>query len=308
MSGIHLACDLSELTAVWGAEVPDVFVTCAIAIPDANLSRLLEEVRQTKSQITGTPDHPVKWNMRDIRRALKIHGLTCEESRILGFSDELRGGLLRLLPRSNARLFLSCVLAYSNDKRVLRRTREDLLIFSFANLLMRAGLYKKDLGVEIGVQVLLDWPEKRDPMPFVTEYVAAWRDGSDTAGQTYFCGPLRDLKFAPGLHFAVTDTEPILQLTDLVVGAFRSFLEFAMSKRPQTDFGVEAFARILPCIHRNQLGAIVGYGIAVSPRESGLCSLIEKGLSALCPPVGLVGTSASPAIATDFSRPKSTRS
>jgi hypothetical protein len=199
-------------------------------------------------------------------------------------SDVLRTDLLQALIDVGATLFISIILAYSNRKQVIGKTKNDLIRYSFASLLMRAGLYSKRCNSGLEVQVILDWPEGSKRWLFVNEYYTGWRDGTSVTDQEtvqYFCGPLNTLRFRPSLLFGITDPDERLQLADLVVGAGRSFVNFCLGNCTENDFGVQRFVSIAPSLDRAAGWKCFGHGITVAPANSPFSEAILQGLKKL---------------------------
>lgn len=258
---------MSDLNWAAESQAPDLIITGGFMVTEAIVPSLLSSVRDIKKRISSHPDVPAKWNLKDISRALKLHGLQSLEKKLLASADELRTAMLDALVQADAKLFLSMLQAHSRKKQVLGATRADLVRFSFSNVLMRAGLRLKLNAPADSARVLIDWPEKAQATPFVAEYRSAYCDGC--SGEIkYLCGPLHERKFEPGLSFGVTDIDPLLQLADMVVGASRAFARSALNATPETDFGVRQFRRLLPLFHTGSEGELLGYGIVVSPKES----------------------------------------
>jgi hypothetical protein len=174
---------------------------------------ILKKVQEVKDKRGLNRHCPVKWNMRDLDKALMAHDLIGQKDILIGQSNVLRTELLAALAAAGATIFTSAILAYSNKKQVLGQTREDLVGYSFGNLLMRVGLFCKEGAGGRRVDVLLDWPERNDRSPFTSEYYTGWRHGrSGPEGKavTYQCGALTDLAFSPAPMFAGTEFEPRL--------------------------------------------------------------------------------------------------
>jgi hypothetical protein len=149
---------------------------------------------------------------------------------------------------------------------------------------MRAGLYCSEGGSGRRVDVLLDWPERNDRKPFVNEYHTGWRCGRSGPAEkavNYDCGALARFGFAPTPVFAGTEFEPRLQLADLVVGAVREFVNFALGKAAKNSFGVTTFKTLTPHFYQRDRGQMLGRGLTVSPVRSEFSSAILAGLKAL---------------------------
>jgi hypothetical protein len=247
-------------------------------VSDDDAAGLLSALRDVKEKFLNNPDVPVKWNLKDLDRALGLHGVAALREALLSQANEVRAGLIVAICGSGCRLFLSVFRAHSQLKGSLSEGRSAFLGYSFSNLLMRAGLCCRDLSA-FPVQVVLDWPAKEQRDPFVKEYLLGWRNGVSGKGPgaiKYLCGPLRDHRFEPGLLFGVTDADPILQAVNLVVGSGRAFVRFALGDVPEADFGVTCFRQLLSRFHRSGFGRVLDYGIAVSPKGGSLYRNLEK--------------------------------
>jgi hypothetical protein len=281
---MELVCDNSELNGIWGAEAPDVFVIGGYSIARDKVSLLLEQTQRVK-EAHGVDAHcPIKWNLRDLDRALTVHGLLDQNGILLSKSDALRSDLLNVLTATGATLFVTVILAHSNKKQVLGKTREDLVAYSFGNLLMRAGLHRSENCNGPRVDVLLDWPERNDRRPFVNKYHTGWRHGRSGQADTqvhYKCGALAQLGFAPTPVFAGSEFEPRIQLADLVVGSAREFVNFALGKAAKESFGVQTFKSLTPHFYRRDNGWLLGLGLTVSPANSEFSSSILAALQKL---------------------------
>jgi hypothetical protein len=190
------------------------------------------------------------------------------------------------LTAAGATIFVSAIRAYSDKKQVLGQTRQDLVGYSFGNLLMRAGLFCKEAARGRRVDVLLDWPERNDRAPFTAEYYTGWRygrSGSDDKAVSYQCGPLASLAFIPAPSFAGMEFEPRLQLADLVVGAGREFINFSLGKAEESSFGVQRFKSLIPHLFQEAGGQILGRGVTVSPTNSDFSAAVLKALKNLQP-------------------------
>ncbi len=281
---MEFICDNSELNGIWGAEAPDVLVIGGYAIPRGKVSPLLKKVEEVKANRGLNVHCPIKWNVRDLDRALAAHDLIGQKDILIGQSNVLRTELLNELAAAGAKMFASVIRAHSNKKQILGKTREDLVRYSFGNLLMRVGLYCKEAADGRRVDILLDWPERNDRGPFTAEYYTGWRHGrSGPEGNSikYECGALSQIAFAPTPTFAGTEFEPRLQLADLVVGATREFINFSLGKTKEDAFGVQRFKSLIPYFYKSSVGQILGRGVTVSPINSDFSAAVLAALKEL---------------------------
>jgi hypothetical protein len=263
---------------------PDVLVIGGYTIPSFQVGPLLKKVREIKEAHGLDPHCPVKWNMRGLDRALEAHGLIDQKVTLIGQSNVIRSDLLNALAALGGKMFASIIRAYSNKKQILGETKEDLVSFSFGNLLMRVGLFCKDVAGGRRVDVLLDRPEGNNRRPFTAEYHTGWRygrSGPEGKAVPYQCGALADIAFAPTPIFAGMEFEPRLQLADLVVGAVREFIRFSLGKANEDSFGVQRFKSLIRHFHQVAGSQILGRGITVSPVNSDFSNLVLTALKHL---------------------------
>jgi hypothetical protein len=283
LADMEIVCDASELTGAYEAEAPNTFVVAGYSIFSEHVSSLIRGAEEIKKARLGNKNVPIKWNVKDLERALALHGSSELSSTIKSKSNEIRKTLLELLYCSGATLFLSIIQAYSNKKPVLGRTKDDLVRYSFGNFLMRVGLFCKERPLT-DVQLIVDWPDGNKRSPFVQEFHSGWTNGESVSANTsvkYECGPLSSLGFRAGPLFGVTDVDVRLQLADLVVGACRSFVDYCMDATGKVDFGVQQFKSIAPHLDRRANGTSVGRGVSVAPARSEFSEKIVKGLNTL---------------------------
>lgn len=273
MGSIRFVCDATALMGPWGAQTEDVHVIGGFAIQEPRIPDLLARVRARKNELVGNPDVPVKWNLKDLKKALACYGLTDQAPKLLAQSEDLRSLLLAELKTAEPVLFASAICSYSNKRKTIHATKPSLTSFSFSNLLQRLGLWVKEHKPE-AVRITLDWPESSARDPFVKEYLASWLPNGEAVSGNY-CGALCSLRFEPGISFGVTLLDPLLQLSDLIVGATKSFLCHALGNGP-ADYGVQQFFSLLPHFHRSASGTVIGCGLVISPT-----SLKDKVQSAL---------------------------
>src|SRR5262245_19563987 len=94
---MELVCDNSELNGVWGAEALDILVIGGYLISRDRVASLLTKVQEVKTAHRLDPHCPVKWNVRDLDRALTAHDLMHDKFLLLHRCDQLRTDLLNAL-------------------------------------------------------------------------------------------------------------------------------------------------------------------------------------------------------------------
>jgi hypothetical protein len=130
----------------------------------------------------------------------------------------------------------------------------------------------------------LDWPDRNERAPFTNEYFSGWRYGRSGPPErpvNYNCGALLQLGFASGPVFAGVEFDPRLQLADLIVGASKEFVNFALSKIPKESFGVQTFKLLMPSLFQRKSGQNLGLGFTASPAQSDFSKKILDGLKLL---------------------------
>lgn len=280
MFKLEVICDNTELQALWNSDVPDIIVIGGYAIPGENVNPLITAIRRRKEELLGDDQIPVKWNIKDLGRALNAHGLDNLLPTLKSNSELIRSDLLRLLRESGATMFVSVVLAHSTKKDKIPKM--ELAGYSFSNLLMRVGLFKKSLKNASDCELILDWPDGHQREPFIKEYRLGWKSGKSGNNQkeiSFFCGPLKNLGFHASPLFGITDFDERLQLADLLVGCSRSFINYCMDKTTEKDFGVQEFNKLLPSLYKDPKGKVLGCGLSISPLNSTLGKMIKAKLN-----------------------------
>lgn len=278
--------DLTDLFAQ-SHRVPDVLVVGGFVLDAARRRALSADVAAIKERRLGYAHLPVKWNLRDpsVKRAARDAGV--DHRAILQAADPVREELLAFLPRHDALSFVSVLRAHRSrhPTATLKRTRRPRLGYGFSNLLMHLGQCVKHDRSAAAIQIVLDWPEKSDPSPFVSEYASAWRDGASAESSTnpaapsYHSGPLSSLGFYSGPHFGKTELDNELQLADLVVGCTKDFVDRAMNPAGRGGFGAACFeAAVYPTLHRSRSGDVLRYGLSVSPTGCDVATAVASAL------------------------------
>lgn len=193
---------------------------------EADLRSRIEDVKERY----GPRRAPVKWNFKDLKDFYAKRKLSELHTRLLDSAQEWRGDIIQVAIDSDVKIILACVEAYSLERKIIKLRRQSLAQYAFANSLQRVSLQVGQTTAK-GCEVVLDWPEKNDPQPFCSEYATAFRDGKTTEGHPYHSGPLSRLGFSDTPMFQNMEQSSLLQLSDLVVGAAREYIEYSLGKR-----------------------------------------------------------------------------
>lgn len=169
----------------------------------------------------------------------------------------------------------SCIEAHSDEPGVVSKVKNDLNTYCFENVLMRVGLDAEGIGGHW--QCVLDWPPSNDTKPFDRGYYKLFHYGQASSPKPALCGPLEKLGFSHSLHFTRANHSPLIQLTDLVLGATRSHIECQMQGRA-SGVGSEA-VEIFYDHFRNKDGVIPRYGVAASTGSVKLAARIKRAFS-----------------------------
>lgn len=273
--------DNSELNGIKEAEIPDILIFGGIVVP-ANIEH---EFRLRIEGIKGRYAHPrapIKWNMRDLKSLYEKQDQVEMQTRLQESSREWRQEIFAALAEYEVTLIVSCIEAYSADRKKIKTTKEQLVGHSFSNGLMRFGLHVQDSHPD-HAQVVLDWPDRSESKPFDMEYSSAFNRGVTAAGNVpYRCGALSNLRFLDSPMYANMHHSTLLQTADLVVGAVREVIECCLGKK-ESGQGLDC-VRIARDRFRGAPDRIFGYGISVSSGNKGFSEAVRNSIDGLLYP------------------------
>jgi len=274
--------DNSELNGIKEAEIPDILMFGGIAVPTNVEHELRLRIEGIKGQYAH-PRAPVKWNMRDLKSSYMNQGQVEMQKHLQDSSREWRREIFTALAEYEVTLIVSCIEAYSADRKKIKETKEQLTAHCFSNGLMRFGLHVQETQPD-HAQVVLDWPDCSESKPFDAEYSSAFNCGATAAGNvSYHCGALSDLRFLDSATYAKMHCSTLLQTADLIVGAAREVIECCLGKK-ESGQGVDC-ARIVHDRFRGAPDRIFGYGISVSSGNIDFSDAVRNSLGGLlcCP-------------------------
>lgn len=208
---------------------PTIFLFGGIVINSEEENKLREIIKSIKAQYTY-PDMPIKWNFRDLREHYVRFERTEDYEKLLAKSLEWRQEIFQKSLAVDYKVVISVLENFQAQKNNLKDIKADLNEFLFSNTLMRLGLFAKRMDID-EIQIILDWPDNKDPKPFNSEYYYAFNRGKSKSGVGYYSGPLEKLGFQESLLFTKMTHSNSLQFADLVVGALRDFLETLLQGR-----------------------------------------------------------------------------
>jgi len=273
--------DNSELNGIKKAAIPDILLLGGIAVPANIEHELRSQIEDIKAQYAHRRA-PIKWNMRDLKSLYEKQGQAEMQARLQQSSREWRQEIFSALAEFDVTLIVSCIEAYSADRKKIRETKEQLTRHSFSNSLMRFGLHVQEIRPD-HAQVVLDWPDRSESKPFDAEYSSAFNRGFTSDGNVqYRCGSLANLRFLDSPTYANMYHSTLLQAADLVVGATREVIECCLGKK-ESGQGVDC-ARIVRNKFRGAPHQIFGYGVSVSSGNQNFSSSVKESLYRLLYP------------------------
>jgi hypothetical protein len=252
--------DNSEMVGWRGAQIQDVFMFGGIVVDHDQEPSLRKQIEDIKSQY-GLRRAPLKWNFKDLKDLYKREGIDKLHRELLDSSKDWRTELLRLAISAKLKIVIACIEAYSLERKIIKLRKQGIAQYAFSNALQRVALHSKQSGAG-ACEIVLDWPDKGDPQPFCKEYSTAFKDGKTTEGHTYHSGPLSVLGFSDTPMFQNMENSSLLQLADLVVGAVREYIEYALDKRSD-GLGVD-LTREMKNLFYGAPNNICGWGLVVA--------------------------------------------
>jgi hypothetical protein len=257
-------CDDSALKKNQGEEKKPVFLYGGILISREDEIALSAIMKAVKAEYTGE-DMPFKYNIKDVEGVYRRFKREAEYEKIRNNSSSWRKRIIQESLNFNYKIFISCIENFQADRKDQKEIKQSLSSYLFANALMRVGLYAKEMGLDY-VQAILDWPEGNDSKPYDKEYYYAYNRGSNSDGQEYYSGPLKNLYFDQTLYYARCHHSNMLQLADLIMGATRDWMETELQKRDYS-IGKELTSLFFPKLY-GYPKKVLGYGINVSSNNS----------------------------------------
>jgi len=264
--------DTEIKTSLEGGQ-PDIYVFGGFFLERARSRDLQQRIAEVKDAYGLKPWHPVKWNLKDLKKHYRKHNEAEIYERVMEASDDIRSAMLNLLPEFEA-VVMACGLYRLSDST----ENVDCYRWAFENLLQRVGLMARDRGTQ-GVTIVADWPQGGVGKHLFDIYSAGYYHGKAVdSGQDYFSGPLYKLGFPDALfHSSSLHCTP-LQLADIADGCIKDFLAWAYAGKNQGRV-VSFFPCIVDSLYRDTQGKITGRGLKVSGYEIDLDAKIQDLLS-----------------------------
>lgn len=270
--------DNSELHGTSDVGIPDILLFGGIIIGAEDELVFRARLAEIKKKL-GHPAIPVKWNFKDLRGLYVEHKGEHIHRSMTESMKGWRREIFSLVADTQCALLVSGIEAYSDDRAVVKRTKEKIAQYVFSNGLMRFGLHVLDKKPTSTAQVILDWPDAGKPQPFDREYRSAYLSGKSCEKVSYKCGPLHLLQFHDSVLYANSNHSELLQVADMIVGATRELIECSLGKRSPGQ-GVDC-ARLVRDKYRGAPHSIPNYGIPISNGSAEFKRLVGEGIKNL---------------------------
>ena len=265
-------CDDSALKKNHEDDKRSVFLYGGILISREDEVALSGIMKSVKREYMGE-DMPFKYNIKDVEEVYHRFGKEKDYKKIKSDSSVWRKRIIQESLNFNYKIFISCIENFQADKKEQKEIKKDLSSYLFANTLMRVGIYSSEMGLDY-VQTILDWPEGNDSKPYDKEYYYAYNRGTNSEGQEYFSGPLKNLHFDQTLYYARCHHSNMLQLADIIMGSTRDRMETELQKR-EYSIGKELTALFFPKLY-GYPKKILGYGLNVSSNNVNFKSFLRE--------------------------------
>jgi hypothetical protein len=268
--------DNSELNGIRGADIPDILLFGGVAIAPEHEPVLREKIEGVKAKY-GHKRAPIKWNLKDLK---KTHQKQSQEQLyrdMFKSSNDWRKEIFEETSDCEFTIILSCIESFSKRRKDIKAVKERLSEWVFSNGLMRYALHVKESAPERAF-VILDWPDGGNAKPFDREYTSAFNRGKSANGVGYHFDALSKLPFHDSALYTNMLHSTILQFSDLVVGASREFIEYAIGKRNEGDgIGIECLKLFLSKF-RVYPNNVLSKGLNVSTNNAGLRNKIRAAI------------------------------
>lgn len=261
-----LYVDFSEW-AINNLNIPNGIVFAGIIIDDSSIVKLSDEISHIKEKIkysyNNAPNFPLKWCLGDLKKFYEDNNLRDLYNHLLKTRTIWLNQIAELLKSISFNFIISIIKCYAARRETLKNTKDMVIGFAFSNCLMKYGLYIKKNNLA-RANVIIDWPQRYNKKPYEEEYSNAFYFGKSKYGRLFNCGPLRRLGFNDSLFFSSTTECSVLQITDLIAGAFKDIL-----KQGLEDKDSKTGNKFIHKIKFKLLGAPnnLNYGIAVAPSK-----------------------------------------
>lgn len=253
-------------------KVSRIHILGGIIIPKKQEGELIDIIRTEKSKYTHA-NLPMKWNFKDnkIKDKFEQYSRTGEYKEMLIASNIWRKNIIQNSLNLDYKIICSVIENYSEKKDVIIGLREDLIKYSFENILLRLGMDAANRSYE--TLIIMDWPPSENPRPYLEAYYKLYHTGK-SSGNVVLTSSLSESNFFHSLLFAKCNHSPLLQFSDLIIGSLKDCIESKLFNK-KNDFAVEMF-NIYKGKFRSRNGKIIGYGLLPPTGNKDFKEKLEK--------------------------------
>ncbi|MBC7349634.1 MAG: DUF3800 domain-containing protein [Candidatus Aminicenantes bacterium] len=263
--------DFSELTENKNINIPNVIIFGGVIVDDLSKYQLWSAISKIKSKYNETANFPLKWCFKDLENYYKKNKQIRLYKKLLEDITSWREQIFEQLASLPFRFIISIIKSHAQYRESLKESKEKVIRFAFVMTLQKYGLCVRNNNMS-AAEVILDWPPGGNKQIFDIEYRSAFYSGKSAEyGQQYDCGPLKKIGFNDSVLFSSMTECSMLQISDLIIGAFRDLLKEAFGNKTNLH-GV----KLLRTIKNRLYGAPnnLNYGISISPDKKTFSDII----------------------------------
>lgn len=237
-SAVSVYLDDTNFSFLWGDASKEMYMICGYSIPEENEEAFQAAVSKVKNKHGITSEHPIKWNLKNLRDFYDARHESEKLARLLKEADELRLDAFDVITQSQFGIILySSAVARIQPGHKPRESYQRC----FANVLQRIA---RNIQVDARPHhVYVDFM-KEDSDNISACFACCFHRGVDLEGNKFYAGSLFSRGVSQCMYFGKTCHNPFLQVADLVTGCTSDFLEFCFSGKG-LDRVVKFFPKIL---------------------------------------------------------------
>lgn len=242
-----------------------------IFVPNTDLANLEIIINETKNNFNIPQELPLKWNFRDTKLKsvfVKSIGIERYQEILERDLDQIRTIIFQRFSQLNSKFIISI------DEYISKNGQENAADFAFTNLLQRYGIELRERRSGEMNLIIMDRDEKRMNL-LCRAYDEAYRNGPG-----FHAGSLRAFSI-PCLGFSVTFYNPILQLTDMMLGCWTEFLKSSLNNSHLRPAISQNLTTLYPTLRKSSTGTVMQYGIITSTNMNR--DGIRRNLQAIAP-------------------------
>jgi len=242
----------------------DVFCLGGFLISISDIKKIETIINEIKSKHGLSPDNIFKWNMKD-KNIEKFYNNKKKYEEIIKTSVEWRKEIFKEIEKIE-----SLKILISGARLLGSAKKEKVCNIVFTNLLQRFGLNLNDKNLSDNEYhiLVIDWEQEMRDI-YCKIFNKAYYNGLGLDGEIYKSGPLKLKNFAfPHLNFSVCYYNPLLQLSDLIIGCYASFFDYCFDGKKGNK---EVLSLLFPYLKRKTIsgpkGEIIRWGIIFRPED-----------------------------------------